>query len=163
MKKLLVLTCVIFALPIFALGQTPENELGQLLTDQIYEDNYEFEAFIILDTIFIDINEINGGNLLTLGNDYLYTVNFTNPTNKDVKLKGFSNPCACIATDWSSSVVSSGGTGFIKIKYKSTIVGPTQKLYTAIFYDKNGIKPVAKLPIVIRANTSNPITPQTGN
>lgn len=149
-------------LPFFVFSQTDQtdsttdNNLGQLLENQVYKDNYENESFELFDTITVNINLLTNTDLLKLGDDYIVTINFVNSLLKDISIKGFSNPCACISTEWSTTPITSGATGFFKLKYKATIIGPNQKLFTAIFYDKDGIKPAAKLPVIILSNTAVP-------
>jgi hypothetical protein len=139
---------------------TSDSNLGQLLENQVFKDNYENEAFELFDTLTVNINLLSNNNLLKLGDEYIVTVNFVNTLLKGILLKGFSNPCACISPEWSKTPIASGATGYLKLKYKATIIGPSQKLFTAIFYDVDGIKPAVKLPVVILSDTA---IPQTAN
>lgn len=162
--KHILLGIILFSFSPFLFSQTQEGEsssdnesLGQLLVDQTYNDYYDKEVFQILDTIVIDVNSTVGSTFLTLGEEYLVTVSFVNTLLDDIVIKGFSNPCACIIAEWSSTTIPAGSTGFFKLKYRSTIIGLNEKKLTVVFYNADGIKPAAKLPVVI---TSNTVVPQ---
>jgi len=161
-KKLQVLLLIFTLLSyVKSFGQNPpeivydDSEIG-VLTDQVYNDNYENEFFIKLDSIFFDLNEYLAVAELTLGESYEFTVSFTNTLDFAAVVKAVVNPCSCVNLDWTKSVISSGTTGFVKIKYTATIIGESQKRFTAVFYDAQGIKPLAKKDIIVKAVVAAP-------
>ena len=164
MKNTLQILPLIFTLffCVKSFGQTPpeiiydDSEIGVLLTDQVYQDNYENEIFIKLDSIFFDLNEFLAISDLTLGESYEFTVSFTNTLDLGAVVKAVVNPCSCINLDWTKSVISPGTTGFVKIKYTATIIGESQKRFTAVFYDAQGVKPLAKKDIIVKAAVAAP-------
>jgi hypothetical protein len=164
MKKYLQVLSLIFTLFSIAksFGQTPpviiydDSEIGILSTNQVYQDYYEKESFIKLDSIFFDLNELATVSELTLGGSYEFTVSITNTLEVGAVVKAVVNPCSCVNLDWTKSVISPGTTGFVKIKYTATIIGESHKRFTAVFYDAQGIKPLAKKDIIVKAVVAAP-------
>ncbi len=164
MKNTLQILPLIFTLFFYvkSFGQTPpeiiydDSEIGILLTNQVYQDYYEKESFIKLDSIFFDLNEFLAISDLTLGESYEFTISIKNPLDVGSVIKAVVNPCSCVNLDWSKSVISQGNTGFVKIKYTATIIGESQKRFTAVFYDAQGIKPLAKKDIIVKAVVAAP-------
>jgi hypothetical protein len=164
MKKYLQVLPLIFTLfsCVKSFGQLPpeivydDSEIGVLLTNQVYQDYYENESFIKLDSIFFDLNESATVSELTLGESYEFTVSITNTLEVGAVVKAIVNPCSCANLDWTKSVINPGTIGFIKIKYTATIIGDSQKRFTAVFYDNQGIKPLAKKDIIVKAAVAAP-------
>lgn len=164
MKKTLQVLPLIFTLffSVKSFGQTPpeivydDSEIGVLLTDQVYQDNYENESFIKLDSIFFDLNEFFAISDLTLGESYEFTVDIKNTIDIGAVIKAVVNPCSCVNLDWTKSVISPGSIGFVKIKYTATLIGESQKRFTAVFYDAQGIKPLAKKDVIVKAVVAAP-------
>ena len=160
LQTLLYLSIMLFSFNIY--GQSPpeivydDSEIGILLTDQIYKDNYENEVIIQLDSHYLDLNELLVISELTLGVTYEVTINFSNTLNDIAIIKAVINPCSCTSVDWYKGSISAGSTGFIKIKYTATILGESQKRFTAVFYDTQGLKPLGKKDIVLNTKVAAP-------
>ena len=160
-KKIITLGAIILSCHItYAQGEVEYNDDyngGQIEFIPGATDFYDKEFFINLETITIDINEFLGINELVLGSKYEILFNIDNPTSKDLEIRGFSNPCLCIQPDWHKTPIAPGESGFVKVKYTATIVGPSQKQFKAYLYDKNTNKPVAKVTVILSAVGAQPL------
>ncbi|MCU0423837.1 MAG: DUF1573 domain-containing protein [Bacteroidia bacterium] len=158
-RRIIILGMVIFASQTTRAQEEIEYN-DELKGNQVeyveMEDRYGKEAFQVWETVSINFNDLTGMTELVLGEKYEALIYLPNIGIRDVFIRGFSNPCLCIQTDWHKTPIAPGATGFVKIKYTASIIGPHQKQFKAYLFDSVTLKPVAKVNIIIHANVAGP-------
>lgn len=133
-----------------------ESEIGVELTGQEYRDNYETEILFEMDSIVIYVHTEVGVEELTYGETYVMTIDLENSMADQAKLVEIISACACISNEWYKQPIAAGAMGFVKVKYTASIIGLSQKVFTAIYSDPASHKPIAKRRVIFVAETGEP-------
>lgn len=86
-----------------------------------YNNNYSAEKIPKLPVIQLNFNQLANQDSLKMNQVYQATYNYTNVKEGPVLIADVARACGCLSIDWYKMPIPPGGTGWIKIKYVSTI------------------------------------------
>jgi hypothetical protein len=137
-------------------AQTEQNQQRIDTNNLVLLNDYNVDTVKTYETALIDMNLKMELDSLTLGQVYEVTYQFINIENKPIKMKDVIGACSCLSYEWYNQPIDAGATGWIKIKYKSTLPEKIFSNIKLILYDTIGIKPMVIIPIKISANAKYP-------
>ena len=138
------------------IAQTEQNQQRIDTNNLVLLNDYNVDTVKTYETALIDMNKKVDLDSFVLGQVYEVTYHFINIENKSIKMKDVIGACSCLSYEWYNQPIDAGATGWIKIKYKSTIPEKIFSNIKLILYDINGIKPMVIIPIKISANAKYP-------
>lgn len=106
-------------------SETDSVQLGNILIDSLYADDYDIRVVEKMEPAFISINNLIGeNNVENIGK--IFTVNyvFTNPKTEPIVIKRISVSCACIETIYPKTILREGQSTTITFKIEITNPGP---------------------------------------